>query len=188
MMGFQHGDAKAFEALYQRYKGPIFSFLLRQHGQRASAEELTQEVFVRVVRRAATFKHGSKFSTWLFTIARNLLIDALRRKKHRNHDSLERRLGVDGPTLKERVPASGPQPDRATTAERLRRAIEEAIQRLPDDQREVFLLREYSGLRFSDIAEIANTRIGTVKSRMRYALEALRKDLSEYTDYARTLP
>ncbi len=188
MQRFQNGDQAAFEALYRKYKTPIFSFLVRQYTTRENAKELLQDVFMRVIHKAATFRHGSRFSTWIYTIARNLAIDSARKARHRRHASLDQQIGHDGPMLKDRVPNGGPLPDRASTHIKMQKDMMEAISRLPDDQREVFLLREYHGLPFREIAEVVDAVEGTVKSRMRYALESLREALSEYSEVARALP
>lgn len=187
MTRFQQGDATAFEALFRRFHGPIFSFLCRQCGDREIAADLQQDVFTRVVTGALSFHHQSKFSTWIYTIARNAAVDAARRAAHRRHRSLEETTRDSGPRLEDRLSNTGPAPDRSAIAERLRGELAAAIESLPADQREVFLLREYHGLPFNEIAAVVGAKVGTVKSRMRYALEALRRDLEEYTDYARTL-
>jgi RNA polymerase sigma-70 factor (ECF subfamily) len=188
MRMFQDGDAQAFEQLFRRYKTPIYAFLIRQCGNRETAADLQQEVFARLIRSARSFKHQSKFSTWIYTIARNAAVDNARRARHRAHRSLEERPRDDGPRLGDRVASSDPEPDRSVIAERLRDDLVQAIEQLPAEQREVFLLREYHGMPFHEIAEVVGAKVGTVKSRMRYALEALRRELSSYEDYARTLP
>ena len=187
MSRFQQGDATAFEMLFQRFHGPIFSFLCRQCGDREVAADLRQDVFTKVVTGALSFHHQSKFSTWIYTIARNAAVDAARRAAHRKHRSLEETARDSGPRLGDRICNAGPAPDRSAIAERLRVELAAAIESLPADQREVFLLREYHGLPFNEIADVVSAKVGTVKSRMRYALEALRRELEEYTDYARTL-
>ncbi|MCP4606864.1 MAG: sigma-70 family RNA polymerase sigma factor [Proteobacteria bacterium] len=188
MLNFQNGDREAFEAIYRKYKNPIFSFLCRQYTTQETAKELTQEVFYRVIRGARTFRFGSCFATWIYTIARNLGIDSTRKARHRKCASLDQKTDRDGPPLGDRLAHSGPGPDRASAAGRIKKDIAQAISKLPDEQREVFLLREYHGLPFREIANVVNSKEGTVKSRMRYALETLRVELSEWTDYARTLP
>lgn len=184
---FEAGDAGAFEKLFSRYKAPIFSFLLRQCGSRDTAGDLMQDVFMRVIKGAAAFERKSKFSTWIYAIARNLAVDTARKARHRAHPSLDQETREDGPTLGERQAGKGPAPDRSATASRMREHLVAAIERLPEEQREVFLLREYHGLSFQEIAEVVEAKVGTVKSRMRYALEAMRIELAEYADYARTL-
>ena len=188
MAEFQQGSLPAFEALYARYKAPIFAFLCRLSGTPELAEELHQETFLRVVNRRDTYRFGAKFSTWLYSIARNQALDAKRRQKFRRHASLDQPAREDGAALIERIADGGPSPDRDSTAKRLQVDLEKAVAALPDDQREVFLMREYSGLKFQEIAEITGAKEGTVKSRMRYALETLQGALSAYSDYARTLP
>jgi RNA polymerase sigma-70 factor (ECF subfamily) len=188
MRRFQEGDAGAFESLFRRYKTPIFAFLLRQCGDRETASDLSQDVFTRLVRSARSFQHQSKFSTWIYTIARNAAVDNARRARHRTHASLEDSHDPDSLRLGDRVANDGPGPDRSAIAERLRGDLTAAIGVLPAEQREVFLLREYHGMPFQEIAEVVGAKVGTVKSRMRYALEALRRELSTYEEYARTLP
>lgn len=188
MSRFQSGNLAAFETLYERYRVPIYAFLVRQCIRPDNAEELAQDVFMKVIRAAASFGHASKFSTWIFAIARNQAVDAFRKGKHRNHASLDQPAREDGPALMERIPGKSRDPERDTTSTRLRGALEQAISKLPEEQREVFLLREFSGLRFAEISEVVGAKEGTVKSRMRYALESLRHQLSDFEDFARTLP
>jgi RNA polymerase sigma-70 factor, ECF subfamily len=184
---FQTGDAAAFEALFTKYKGPIYIFLVRQCGNQEIAADLTQDVFTKLLNRADTFRHQSKFSTWIYTIARNTAMDHARKSRHRNHASLDATTGDDGPPLIEKVSDGGPGPERRSDSEELQKALAAAIEKLPDDQREVFILREYHGMPFADIAEVVNAKVGTVKSRMRYALEALRLELYQYEEYAKEL-
>jgi len=188
MQAFQTGDVQSFKVLFGRYETPVFAFLLRQCGNRDTAADLAQDVFFRVVRGAGSFHYQSKFSTWIYTIARNAAVDAARKARHRNHPSLDDGPNPDGPRLGERIASERPGPDRGATGERLKVDIVEAVEKLPPDQREVFLLREYHGLSFNEIAEVVGAKVGTVKSRMRYALEALRRELMLYEDYARSLP
>jgi len=187
MTRFQQGEAAAFEKLYERFSGPILGFLHRQCGDRETAMDLQQDVFIKVVTRALSFQHQSRFSTWIYTIARNSAVDASRRAVHRRHRSLEEKSRDSGPRLEDRLRGAGSMPDRSAIAGRLREDLVASIDALPADQREVFLLREYHGLPFDEIAEVVGAKVGTVKSRMRYALEFLRRELGEYADYARTL-
>lgn len=180
---FESGDAAAFGVLLERYRGPIYGFVRRQTSDEAAAEELTQEVFLRAIARSDQFRGESRFSTWLFQIARNLAFDHLRRMKFRRHDSLDAPLNPDseseaGSRL-ERVQSKDEGALSALLREELGRRLEAAIQQLPDDQREVFLLRQIDGLAFSEIAEVVHASENTVKSRMRYALLKLRQELQE---------
>lgn len=189
MIRFQQGDRAAFAALVKKHKSPLFNFALRQLRAKTTAEDVVQETFVRVVQNAADFKHEARFTTWLYTIARNLCIDQLRKGALRKHPSLDSRQSQDegGPTLGEQTADSRANVERDATAGELRLRIASAVETLPDDQREVFLMREVANLPFKEIADITGVPENTVKSRMRYALERLQAALSDYEEYARAL-
>jgi RNA polymerase sigma-70 factor (ECF subfamily) len=170
MQLFQGGDVRAFEELVRRHRTPVFSFLLRLTGDRGRAEDLCQETFLRVVRASAEWQPRALFRTWLYAVARNQATDDARRRAFRRTEPL------DGPGRTEE-PADDPPPDHAAEGALLRPKLEAALAALPPEQREVFLLREHAGLRFPEIAEVTGVPENTVKSRMRYALEALRARL-----------
>ncbi len=146
---------------------------------------------MRLVQNAAEFKHEARFLTWLYTIARNLCIDQLRKLSHRRHASLDQPSGDanEGRALGETI--SDPDPrasaERSAVSSEVRSSIVRAVDSLPDDQREVFLLREVANLPFKEIAELTGVGENTVKSRMRYALDRLKDALSEFEEYARAL-
>jgi RNA polymerase sigma-70 factor (ECF subfamily) len=193
MLRYQGGDRSAFALLVRRHKTPVYNFILRHIRSTSVAEDLTQDVFVRVVQSAAEFRHSARFSTWMYTIARNLCIDQLRKAQLRRHPSLDQPAQSgsedDGPTLGERLADAHPDRtvDRAAIGRQLNEHIKSAVDALPEDQREVFLLREVANIPFKDIATMIGVPENTVKSRMRYALERLQRALGEYEDYARTL-
>lgn len=189
MEAYQHGDTRAFELLLKKHQRPVFNFIYRQVGIEPVAEELLQEVFLRIIKGAARYQRKAKFTTWMYTIARNICVDQSRRAKHRKAASLDAPLGKggDGGTLKDVLPNDGPAVDRQAIGLELQRRIKEAIDSLNDEQREVFLMREYLNLPFKEIAEITGCPDNTVKSRMRYALEHLRKQLEEYQDLAKAV-
>ncbi|PSM32174.1 RNA polymerase sigma factor [Haliangium sp. UPWRP_2] len=189
MLRFRSGDVRAFEILLQRHRQSIYEFVLRSVGtyNTAQAEDLTQETFLRVVKQAGSYEPRSKFTTWLFTLARNLCIDASRRRKHRKAQSLDA-PDEEGHSLLDRTSDGGMPVDRQAVSTELRARMERAIEELPEDQREVFLMRESADLSFKEIADVIGISENTVKSRMRYALEKLRASLDEYQDMARALP
>ena len=189
MRRFQQGDGEAFRVLLERHRRGVYNFVLRHVGDRAVAEDLLQDCFLRVVQGAHRYKLESKFTTWLYTIARNLCVDRARKMKFRRHRSLDQPIGPDddGASLLDRVADTRASTDRAAIGSELQVRLERAIASLRDDQREVFLMREYSHLPFKEIAEIVGVPENTVKSRMRYALDHLRRSLSEYQEYARAL-
>ncbi len=193
MMRFQGGDQSAFTKLVRRHKTPVYNFILRTVRSREIAEDLAQDVFVKVVQNAADFKHEARFSTWAYTIARNVCIDHLRKAALRRHPSLDQAANnngsEEGPTLGERIADShfGASVDRVAIGSELGIRITRAVEELPPEQREVFLLRELGNVPFKEIAEIVGVPENTTKSRMRYALERLQQALAEYEDYARAL-
>ncbi len=189
MLRYQQGDRAAFAILVRRHQQPLYNFALRQVRAQEVAEEVVQEVFVRVVQNAHDFKHEARFTTWVYTIARNLCIDHLRKRALRKHPSLDESRGEEGegPTLGEQTADPRASVEREATGTELKQRIAVAVDKLPDDQREVFLMREVANLPFKEIAEITGVPENTVKSRMRYALERLQEALSEYEEYARAL-
>jgi RNA polymerase sigma-70 factor, ECF subfamily len=176
---FQQGDAGAFERLLARHRAPLYTFLVRMLGDREKAEDLAQETLLRIVKGAQAWEERSRFQSWMYAIARNLCTDRARRDRFRKTESLdgEPADGAGGSIL-DVVPDPGPLPDEAADSERLRPLLQRALLSLPVDQREVFILREQAGLPFREIAEITGANENTVKSRMRYALEGLRKALA----------
>jgi len=169
MLRFQKGEVRAFEELVRRHRNPVFSFLLRLTGDRGRAEDLCQETFLRVVRAAEGWEPRALFRTWLYAVARNQAQDEARRRAFRRTEP-DADAGAAGAS-------EAPGPEEAAAGALLRPKLEAALAALPEEQREVFLLREHAGLRFPEIAEVTGVSENTVKSRMRYALEALREKL-----------
>jgi RNA polymerase sigma-70 factor, ECF subfamily len=187
---YQGGDAAAFAELLARHRRPVFNFILRYLGDKNQAEDLLQEVFLRIVQGASEFKGESKFTTWLYTIARNLCIDTARKMVFRRHASLDGPTASEdgeGPSLMDRIPNPSAPVDREAIGRELRPHLASAVEALVHEQREVFVMREYMNLPFKEIADIVGVPENTVKSRMRYALEKLRESLAEYEDYAKAL-
>jgi RNA polymerase sigma-70 factor (ECF subfamily) len=189
MLRYQQGDRAAFAQLVRRHQTALYNFALRQVRVQQQAEDVVQEVFVRVVQNAQDFKHEARFTTWVYTITRNLCIDHLRKRALRKHPSLDesRSEEGEGPTLGEQTADPRASVEREATGTELRERIARAVDKLPDDQREVFLMREVANLPFKEIADITGVPENTVKSRMRYALERLQEALAEYEEYARAL-
>ena len=179
LAAYREGDSAAFEMLLGRYRGPIFNFLLRSARDRGRAEELYQDVWMRVIERCDEFRGDAKFSTWLYTIARNLCIDHQRKMKFRGHASLDAPPLRSGEPLGERVSSFGPSTEQLAVGRLVGARIAHAVESLPEEQREVFLLRQLQGLAFKEIAEVVGVPANTVKSRMRYALERLQHTLSD---------
>lgn len=188
MLRYRDGDVRAFELLVTRHRKPVFNFILRFVRDTAQAEDVTQETFLRLIKGADAYERQAKFTTWLYTIARNLCVDASRRGKHRKAASLDAPVGDDdGASLLDLVPDGGAGVDRQAQSRELGARLRAALESLPDEQREIFLLREVADLQFNEIANVVGCPENTVKSRMRYALEKLREALEEYRDLARAV-
>jgi RNA polymerase sigma-70 factor (ECF subfamily) len=182
MTAYQRGDVTAFAELVARHEKPLWSFLRRLVRDESAAEDLLQEIFMRVVRGAATWQPNAKFSTWLYTIGRNLCIDHGRKLQHRRTLSLDGHAGGDedaAPRLHEQLSGADRGAERSALNRELAARLDRAIAALPEPQREVFVMREVLDLPFAEIAEAVGASEATVKSRMRYALQRLRSELGE---------
>ena len=186
MLSYRRGDVRAFEVLLARHRKPVYNFILRSVLDPAQAEDLLQETFLRVIKGSETYEQQAKFKTWLYTIARNLCVDASRRARHRRAQSLDAPLDREegGATLLDVTSDRKAMVDRAVIGKQLGERIQIAVAALVEEQREVFVMREVLNLSFKEIAEIVGCPENTVKSRMRYALEKLREALDEYRDLA----
>jgi RNA polymerase sigma-70 factor (ECF subfamily) len=157
MLRFRDGDRDAFETLFRRYTPPLINFLARMVPDRARAEELAQEVFVRIYQARQRYEPKARFSTWLFGIARRLALNELDRayrKRERPLDDTYAQFGAD--------PA--PSAEEQLDAERRGRAIERALARLPERQRAALLLRSSQGLGYEEIAAVLETSTASIKS------------------------
>ncbi len=190
MVRYQRGEVRGFEILLGRHRKAVFNFILRYVGDKETAEDLLQETFMRVIKGADAYKRQAKFTTWLYTIARNLCVDQTRRRKHRKHASLDAPMAADDDsgTLLDVIPSNEMASDRKSVNKQLYQRLQGAIGALSEDQREVFLMREFLDMPFKQIADVVGVPENTVKSRMRYALEKLRLDLDEYKDLAKAVP
>lgn len=186
MQAYARGDAAAFECLFDRHRRALFTYLLHQVGSQSAAEDLFQEVFLRLIRVRDRYSPSGGFRAWLYTIARNALTDHRRRGALRCAESEPQRMNgrrrqADKEQSWEHRIVSGDadgDPLRRSQHGELQERLETALHALPEEQREVFLLRERAGLDFRAIAEVTGCALGTVKSRMRYALAGLRQRLS----------
>jgi len=192
MARYQKGDVRSFEVLLARHKKPVYNFIYRFVGERAQAEDLLQETFLRVIKGSSSYQREARFTTWLYTIARNQCVDLSRRMKLRRAASLDAPAahgdGPDGAPLLEVIADGGAQVERCAMGSELQVRIKTTIAKLSDEQREVFLMREILNMQFKEIAEATGVPENTVKSRMRYALEKLRDLLEDYQELARAAP
>lgn len=166
------GDRRAFETLYDRYAATVFGLALKMLGEREAAEDAVQEIFWRVWKRAASFDHARAFAPWLFGIAHNYCIDELRRRRVRPQPVYE---DDEHPVLSD-IPDEADVGEAAVLADQ-RRIVREALDQLPEEQRQALLLAYFGGLTQQEIATRLGNPLGTVKTRMRLGLQKLRSIL-----------
>ena len=186
---YREGDIKAFDLLFNRYKKPLFNFIYRLIGNKANAEDIFQEVFLRAIKGISGYRHQKEFSCWLYRIANNLIIDTFRKEKRGKVVSLETTIKEnrgESLLLKDVISDKKHLPSQSLEREELREKLEKAIELLPFEQRQVFVLREHSQLPFKEIASLLSCSVNTALGRMHYALKNLRNHLREtYEDQKR---
>ena len=166
MLAYRDGDARAFEILYARHRGALYRFVLRSLKERSVAEELFQEAWIRVIEARERYAPSAKFTTWLYTIAHNLLVDHWRRKGLVLVELNDEHASPDNPAR---------QVEARETAARFLQVLEA----LPPAQREAFLLHEEGGLSVAEIAAATGTNEEAAKSRLRYATAKLKAAIDE---------
>jgi RNA polymerase sigma-70 factor (ECF subfamily) len=174
-------DEAAFSEVVGRYKSKIYNYVYRMTGSSEDAEDLTQEVFIRMYTSIDSFRGQSSLNTWLFRIAGNLCIDRFRRAKNRTPAySLDEPVG-DGAQAHE-VADSTYEPHRLLENVEMAEQIQKALTRLPEKLRATLLLHDIEGLPYEEIAQIVGCPLGTVKSRLFNARMQLRQQLSGYVN------
>ena len=163
MIAYRDGNAGAFETLYARHRARLFRFVLRSVKERGMAEELFQDVWMRVIEARGRYAPKARFTTWLYSIAHNRLIDHWRRKGL----SLVDLEDVD-------VEGNSPNPERQAEARQGLQRFAKALEALPPAQREAFLLHEEAGMSVAEIAQATGAGEEAAKSRLRYALAKLK--------------
>lgn len=170
---FKKGNEQAFQIVLSRHHKPLFNFIYKFTRNKQAAEESFQEVFLRVIRSIDDYKPTAKFTTWLYTIARNYCIDFCRKEKFRNHLSIDQEDFFGQP---KQFASKDPGSDQQIRRKEIQENLWKILDSLSLEQKEVFVMREYQGLPFDEIARITKTSTNTAKSRMRYALQAIKKE------------
>ncbi|MBA3593935.1 MAG: sigma-70 family RNA polymerase sigma factor [Polaromonas sp.] len=181
MLRYTAGDIAAFDTLYVRHELAVWRYLLRSVRVQAVADDLLQDVWFAVARSAAAYEVRARFKTWLFTLAHNRLVDHFRTAK--NHVSLDGDAENDdseGRLADTLAADSGFGPVRQLQSREQAAALIEAIERLPAEQREAFLLQAEAGMSVEDIAGATSVTFETAKSRLRYARSSLKQWLQEF--------
>lgn len=177
---FCNGDFTAFHELVGRYKRKIYNLAFDITGNHHDAEDVSQEVFIKVFRSLRTFRRDAKMSSWLYKITVNTSIDSLRKKSSRPKKLMDE---IKKANIQENPPGSGitdMDPERSTEAAIIQQHISKALEKVSPRERSVFVMRHYNDLKMNEIAEILDVSIGTVKSLLFRAIKKLRKELSFY--------
>jgi RNA polymerase sigma-70 factor (ECF subfamily) len=177
---FRKGDQSSFEELITRYSNKVHSLASRLTRNAEDAEEVLQDVFVTVYRKLSKFEGKSTFSSWLYRVTVNASFMKLRRRKHDNNISVEEVLPqILNGALARQASAMGGEGDKVTAQHQLSEALEDAISRLPDEYRPVFILRDVDGLSSREVGKILNISVPAVKSRLHRSRMMLRRKLSK---------
>ncbi len=170
VQAFLEGRDRAFDELVSRYQVRLLNFIYRTVGDRERAEDLVQEVFIRIYRHLHRFDQTKKFSTWAYTIASNLAKNELRNRSRNPlvlFQTIKRHWEADHRPLQ--FEDSSSRPDDLYRKRHLRELVEQSVSQLPEHHRVVFVLRELEGKTYEEIAEITGCNLGTVKSRLNRA-------------------
>ncbi len=173
MCAYRDGEAAAFDSLYARHKDTLYRFVLRNTGEPQAANEVYQDIWMRVINARHGYRPKAMFRTWLFSIAHNRLKDFYRAQARRNARIASADAAPDD------LADEAPLPGDVLYTEQVRAALLAGIGTLPHAQREAFLLREEAGLSLAQIAELVGVPRETVKSRLRYAVNRLRASIRE---------
>ena len=179
MLAYARGDAASFERLYARHKGPTYRYLLRHSSNRATADELHQDVWMRVVRARERYRPEARFTTWLYTLARHRLVDHFRSKGGVVAASLDQDSADGLPDTPAEEPSSAGDPLVRVLDEESGNRLLAALADVPGLQRDAFLLHVEAGLSLVEIATLTGVPAETVKSRLRYAYRRLRAALED---------
>ena len=174
MLSYQQGNAAAFEVLYERHKGGVYRYLLAKCYRQEIAEELFQDVWMKLIAARDRYEISAKFTTYLYRLAHNHFIDYYRKTRT---DVLQKK---DQDEDIEHIKATGQlQADEQLEIQRQTETLSRLVDCLPDEQREAFMLKEEAGLTVTEIAEVTGVSAEAVKSRLRYAVKKLRAGLKE---------
>ena len=169
MLEARNGDVRKLGALFERHQKPLFNYYLRMTGSRTASEDLVQDVFLRILRYRHTYQEGTPFQTWMYRIARNARLDAVRK------DGQEVALDPE----RDNAAAGSTSPADELAAKQDAALLRRALAALPEDKREVLILSRYQELKYDQIARLLDCEVGAVKVRVYRAIRELRQIYSE---------
>lgn len=175
----KHGDESAFKVIVEQWQDMVYNTILGIVQNETEAEDLAQDVFIKVFEKISTFKGDSKFSTWLYRIATTTALDHLRSKKRKKRFGFLQSLGGGGTEEKEQV-ADFHHPGISLDNKERSAVLFKAIAALPENQKAAYTLHKLEGLSYRDVSEVLNTTVSAVESLMSRANQNLRKQLEEY--------
>ena len=180
MQAFARGNMNAFEQLYDRHETGVWRFVFRSVQNNEVTDDLVQELWFSVTRSAASYEPTAKFKTWLFTMARNRVIDHVRTRK--NHASIDAENEEGESMFSDLAAESRLGPMRQVSSREQAKALLDAIEQLPADQREAFLLQAEGDMSVEEIAATIGVTFETAKSRLRYARNKLKTLLADFAE------
>ena len=181
-----NGDNSAFEMLMEKHMGIIYNIALRMAANQDDAEDMTQEIMIKIFRSLGSFKGNSKFSTWIYRVAVNTCLDELKKKKNKKHLSLDAEISGDDGEGQLEIKDDSPSPEKLAEQNELRDMVAAAVTLLSDEHRAVIVLRDIRGMSYSEIAEILGCSDGTVKSRISRARAQLKMILEKEYNFSGT--
>jgi RNA polymerase sigma-70 factor (ECF subfamily) len=179
MLKVRSGDENAFEELIERHQSAVIGTVAKMLGNASEAEDIAQQVFIRLWKSAPRYKPKAKFTTFLFTITRNLVFNESRRKSRKKEFSMEEREDDFHLQTKD---SQGASPDQELLQQELRQAIDQSIANLPEKQRLAVILRRYEDMPYEEIGEIVGLSVSATKSQLFRARQTLRDELQQYLD------
>lgn len=179
MMKVKHGDITAFEEIVEIHQGAVIGTVAKMLGGMGDAEDISQQVFIRVWKSASRYKPSAKFTTWMFTITRNLVFNEMRRRQRKPAVSMDEREEEYNLMAPDENTAA---PDEQVLENELVRAIDDAIQALPEKQRMAVILRRYEDRSYEEIADVLKLSLSAVKSLLFRARAQLKENLQGYLE------
>jgi len=175
LIQFKMGNVQAFNMLVKRWECPIYNFTLRYIGDADEARDICQKTFIQAYRNLPKLRDPDKFTAWIYQIALNTCKDASRKRTLLSFDTLQDNAD---PILPSTAPTTFP--DALAHQQNVRDLLNRALQTLPEEQRVVIIMKEYQGLKFTEIADTLKTPVNTIKSRLYYGLTALKKTFDQW--------